>query len=332
VSGLERLELTYGGELYDRTRRLYSGEVVPEGIRLRYLHTAIEDLFWRQGRYGEFDLAEYSMGAYLSTVEDPDRPFTALPIFPSRVFRHSSVYVNADTDVSDVAALNGAVIGTPEWSMTASLWMRGILGEHHGVDLASIRWRTGGLEEPGRQEKAPVTPPAHFDVSHIGDADTLSAQLIRGDLDGLITARAPRAFLQGDRRIRRWWPDFRSAEQAYFEKTQIVPIMHVVVIRRALLAAHPWVANNLVDAFERARTPVQRELLDTAVCTSSLIWESSYAEAEQAMLGDPFRCGVAENAASLEALLTYAHEQGFSRRQLAPEDVFVPSTVSAARV
>jgi 4,5-dihydroxyphthalate decarboxylase len=332
MSGLDRLELTYGGELYDRTRRLYTGEVAPEGVRLRYLHTAIEDLFWRQGRYGEFDLAEYSMGAYLSTLDDPDRPFVALPVFPSRLFRHSSVYVNADTDVSDVADLNGAVIGTPEWSMTASLWMRGILGEHHGVDLASIHWRTGGLEEPGRLEKAPVTPPAHFDVAHIGDTDTLSAQLIRGDLTALITARAPRAFLEGDRRIRRLWPDFRAAEQAYYVKTQIIPIMHVVVIRRALLAAHPWVANNLVDAFERARTPVQRELLDTAVCTSSLVWESSYAEAEQAVLGDPFRCGVAANAASLEALLAYAHQQGFSRRRLAPEDVFVPSTVSAAKI
>jgi 4,5-dihydroxyphthalate decarboxylase len=329
---VDRLELTYGGELYDRTRRLYTGEVAPQGIRLRYLHTAIEDLFWRQGKYGEFDAAEYSMGAYLSTVDDPGRPFVAIPVFPSRLFRHSSVYVNADANLSNAAELTGAVIGTPEWSMTASLWMRGILGEHHDVDLASIHWRTGGLEEPGRREKAPVRPPAHFDVSHIGDADTLTAQLIRGDLDALITARAPRAFLQGDRRIRRLWPDFLTAEQTYFEKTQIVPIMHVVVVRRALLDAHPWVANNLVDAFERARAPIQHELLDTAVCTSSLIWESSYAAAEQALLGDPFRCGAAENAASLQALLAYAHQQGFSRRRLSVEEVFVPSTVSAARI
>lgn len=328
----ERLELTYGGELYDRTRRLYTGEVAPEGIRMRYLRTAIEDLFWRQGKYGEFDVAEYSMGAYLSTVDDPDRPFVALPIFPSRLFRHSSVYVRADADVVEAADLNGGVIGTPEWSMTASLWMRGILGEHHGVDLASIRWRTGGLEQPGREEKAPVTPPGHFDVSHIGDEDTLSAQLIRGELDALITARAPRAFLQGDPRIRRLWPDFRAAERAYFDVTQVVPIMHVVVIKRSVLTAHPWVANNLVGAFERAREPVQRELIDTAVCTTSLIWESSYAEAEQEILGDPFRCGVAENATALQALLAYAHEQGFSERPMRLQDVFVPSTVSAARV
>jgi 4,5-dihydroxyphthalate decarboxylase len=329
---LERLELTYGGEIYDRTRRLYTGEVQPRGVQLRYLHTAIEDLFWRQRTYGEFDMSEYSMGAYLATLKDPDRAFVALPVFPSRAFRHSAVYVNAEAGISEAADLTGRRIGTPEWSMTASLWMRGILGEYYGVDLPSIRWRTGGVEQAGRREKARITPPDNFDVRHIGEDDTLSAQLLRGELDALITARTPRAFLQHDPRIRRLWPDFRPAERAYFEATRVVPIMHVVVVKRAIVGAHPWLVNNLVDAFERARLPVQHELLDTAVCTSSLIWESSYAEEEAALFGDPFRCGVDQNIETLRALLTYAHEQGFSDRALDFDDVFVPSTVSSARI
>lgn len=328
----QRLELTYGGELYDRTRRLYTGEVQPEGVRLRYLHVPIEELFWRQGKYAEFDVAEFSMGAYLSSLGDADRPFVALPVFPSRAFRHASVYLNADAGVSQAADLADRLVGTPEWSMTASLWMRGILGEHYGVDLTSIRWRTGGLEQPGRQEKASVVPPDDVRVTHIGDEDTLSAQLLRGELDALITARAPRAFLQGDPRIKRLWPDFRSAERAYFDATKIVPIMHVVVVRRTLVATHLWLANNLVDAFEAARGPVQHELLDTAVCTSSLIWESSYAEEEAAILGDPFRNGVADNAVTLQALLNYAHQQGFTDHLLDYDEVFVPSTVSSARI
>jgi 4,5-dihydroxyphthalate decarboxylase len=328
----ERLHLTYGGEIYDRTRRLYTGDVQPQGVHLRYLHTPIEDLFWRQGRYAEFDVSEYSMGAYLSTLKEPDRAFVALPVFPSRVFRHASVYVNADAGISDPADLANRRVGTPEWSMTASLWMRGILGEYYGVDLASISWRTGGLEQAGRQEKAPITPPDSFDVRHIGDDETLSAQLLRGELDALITARTPRAFLQQDQRIQRLWPDFRTAERSYFDATHIIPIMHVVVVKRALVTAHPWLANNLVDAFERARRPVQHDLLDTAVCTSSLIWESFYAEEEAALLGDPFRYGVAENADSLRALFTYAHSQGFSDHPLGFDDVFVPSTVSSARI
>ena len=132
--------------------------------------------------------------------------------------------------------------------------------------------------------------------------------------------------------MRRLWPDFRSAERAYFQAAQVIPIMHVVVIRRTLVTAHPWLANNLVEAFERARSPVQRELLDTAVCTSSLIWESSYAEDERTVLGDPFRCGVAENAATLRALLRYAHAQGFTDREMEVEDMFVASTVSSAKI
>jgi 4,5-dihydroxyphthalate decarboxylase len=326
------LELTYGGELYDRTRRLYTGEVQPEGVRLRYLHTGIEELFWRQGKYAEFDVAEFSMGAYLSTLKDPDRAFVAIPVFVSRAFRHASVYLNADAGVSEAADLANRTVGTPEWSMTASLWMRGILGEHYNVDLTSIRWRTGGLEQPGRLEKAPVTAPDEFSVTHIGDRDTLSHQLLRGDIDALITARTPRAFLRADPRITRLWPDFRSAERAYFEATRVIPIMHVVVVRRSLVAAHPWLANNLVDAFEAARRPVQHELLDTAVSTSSLIWESAYAQDEAALLGDPFRNGVAENAATLKALSNYAHRQGFTDHLLDYEDIFVPSTLSAARI
>ncbi|MCV7241542.1 4,5-dihydroxyphthalate decarboxylase [Mycobacterium mantenii] len=301
-------------------------------MRLRYLHTAIEDLFWRQGKYAEFDVAEYSMGAYLATLKNPDRAFVALPIFPSRAFRHASVYVNAEAVVSEPADLANTTVGTPEWSMTASLWMRGILGEHYGVDLTSIDWRTGGLEEAGRQEKVPVTPPEDFRVSHIGDDDTLSNQLLRGDLDGLITARAPRAYLRGDARIKRLWQDFRSAERAYFEATKIIPIMHVVVVRRELVAAHPWLANNLVDAFEAARRPAQRDLLDTAVCKSSLVWESAYAEEEAAVLGDPFRYGLSENEISLRSLLNYAHRQGFTDHPLDYEEVFVPSTLSSARI
>ena len=272
------------------------------------------------------------MGAYLSTLRAPNPPFIAIPVFVSRAFRHASVYLNADAGITRVADLGNRTIGTPEWSMTASLWMRGILAEHYGVDLTSIHWRTGGLEQPGRREKSPVTPPAGFRVTRIGDTETLTDKLLRGDIDALITARTPSAFLRCDPRIIRLWTDFRGAERAYFEATAVIPIMHVVVLKRELVAAHPWLANNLVEAFDAARRPVQRELLDTAVSTSSLIWESAYAQDEAAIFGDPFRNGVAENKASLDALLAYAHHQGFTDRVLSYDEVFVPSTVSSARV
>jgi 4,5-dihydroxyphthalate decarboxylase len=327
-----RLPVTYAGAVYDRTRALYTGEVVPEGVDLTYLSAGIEELFWRQGRYAEFDAAEFSLGAYLAGVGAGEDRFTALPVFPSRAFRHSACYVAAGRDVRTPADLAGRRVGTPEWSMTASLWMRGILGDHYGVDLTAIDWYTGGLDEPGRQEKSKVAAPPTLSVQHIGGERTLSELLLAGELDMVIAARAPRAFLSGDARMRRLFADPRAAERAYFAATGIVPIMHVVVLRRSLAEAHPWLPNTLRGAFERARAGVTAQLRDNAVSFSSLVWEAAYADEEADLLGDAFRYGAAENAAALDAILGYAAEQGFSAGRLALDQVFWPSTLTSARV
>jgi 4,5-dihydroxyphthalate decarboxylase len=327
-----RLPVSYAGVVYDRTRALYSGEVTPEGVDLTYHSVGIEELFWRQGRYGEFDAAEFSLGAYLAGLGAGEDRFTALPVFPSRAFRHSALYVAAGGDVQTPADLTGRRVGTPEWSMTASLWMRGILGDHYGVDLASVDWFTGGLDEPGRQEKSKVAPPPQYRVQHIGATRTLSEMLLAGQLDLLIAARAPAAFRAGDPRIRRLFPDPRAEERAYFTATGIIPIMHVVVLRRSLAQAHPWLPNTLRGAFERARGGVLAGLRDNAVSSASLVWEASYADEEAELLGDPFRYGAAQNAAELDAILRYAAEQGFSAGRLALDQVFWPGTLTSAKV
>lgn len=324
--------LTYAGAVYDRTRGLYDGSVPVGGVDLRYLETGIEELFWRQGKYAEFDAAEFSFGAYIAGVEQADGPLCALPVFPSRAFRHSAVYVRADSPVTDAADLAGRSIGTPEWSMTASLWMRGILGEHYGLDIAGVRWRTGGLEEPGRQEKSRVTPPDRFTVEPLGAGETLGEQLLSGGIDALISARPPAAFLKADPRIRRLFPDYRNEELEFFRRTGIVPLMHVVVLKRLLVEECPWLANNLRHGFELARAKAAPALRDSAVSFSSLIWEAAYAEQEAELLGDVFAYGVDANRTALTTLLRYAHEQGFTSRLLDPEDLFVPSTLTDAKV
>lgn len=265
-------------------------------------------------------------------MEAEDNPLCAIPVFPSRAFRHSAIYVHKDSGVTRAADLDGRSIGTPEWSMTASLWMRGILGEHYGVDLKSIRWRTGGLEEPGRQEKSRVVPPSHFSVEPIGTDTTLVQQFFDGGIDALLTARPPRAFLAGDPRFRRLFPDYRSEELRFFRVTGIVPLMHVVVLKRELVRQHPWVANNLRRAMEVARARAAPALRESAVCFNSLIWESAYAEEEAAELGDVFAYGVEHNRAALTALLRYASEQGFTSRRLDPEELFLPATLTDAKV
>lgn len=324
--------VTYAGMVYDRTRALYDGEVRAEGIDLRYLRTSVEELFWRQGRYGEFDAAEYSLGAFLAGVEDPDRLFDAIPVFPSRAFRHSAIYVRADSPFHAPEDLAAGRIGTPEWSMTGSLWVRGILGEHYGVDLTAIEWRTGGLEQAGRQEKSTVRPPERFSVQPLAVDATLTDELVAGRLDAVITARPPRRFLAGDGSLRRLFADPRAEELNYFRRSGVVPIMHVVVVRRALLRQHPWVANNLRLAFEAARSGALPQLRDGAVCSSSLVWEADYAEEEVALLGDAFAYGVEANAAALHAVLRYAHDQGLTAKCLEPADVFVPSTLTDAKI
>jgi len=324
--------ITYGGGLYDRTTALHTGEVRPVGIDLSYLPLPIEDLFWRQGKYHEFDAAEYSFGAYLASVEDPAWAYTAIPVFPSRVFRHSAIYVRAGSGIDTAARLAGTSVGTPEWSQTGSLWARGILSEYYGVDLAGIRWRTGGLQHAGRQEKSRVQPPQGIAVQALEPGQTLQQALLDGQIDALITARPPAAFIEGHPGIRRLFPDYRQEEGRYYESTGIFPIMHVVIVRKSLLQEYPWLANNLRAAFEAARRPAAGQLIDSAVCSTSLIWEASYAEEERARFGDPFVYGVEENRPTLEALCRYAHQQGFTSKPLAPEDLFFPTTLTSAKV
>jgi 4,5-dihydroxyphthalate decarboxylase len=326
------VQLTYAGGVYDRTARLLTGEVRPVGIDLTYLPTGIEELFWRQGKYGEFDASEYSSGAYLASAEDPEYGFTALPVFPSRAFRHSAIYVNADAGIRSARDLEGRVVGTPEWSQTGSLYARGILREHYGVDIGSIRWRTGGVQQAGRQEKSRVSPPPEFEVKPLAQGRTLQQALLDREIDALITARPPLAFTEGNPGIRRLFANYRDEESAYYEKTGIFPIMHLVIVRKSILAACPWVANNLCAAFERARHPAVDVLLDSAVSSNSLIWESAYAEEERARFGDPFAYGVDENRTTLDAFCRYGYEQGFTSRLLAPEDLFFHTTLTSARV
>ena len=216
--------------------------------------------------------------------------------------------------------------------MTGSLWARGILGEHYGVDLTSIRWRTGGLDQAGRREKSRVVAPAAFDISPLPQDQTLGQALLDREIDAIISARPPAAFLQGPSKIRRLFQSYRAEEAAYFRATGIFPIMHVVIVRKALVAAHPWLAGNLKSAFQAARKPAVHDLLEPGVCTTSLAWESSYAEEEQAIMGDAFVYGVEENGAALSALCRYAHQQGFTSRLLEPRDLFAASTLTSARV
>lgn len=328
---MKPLQLTYGGEVYDRTEALYSGTVSPEGVDLTYVRTGIEDLFWRQGHYGEFDLSEFSFGAYLSTLADDPAGFVAIPVFPSRAFRHSAIYVAAPSDLVDASQLAGATIGIPEWSQTATLWVRGILADHYGVDLEKVDWRTGGLEQPGRVDKSKVAPPTSCSIEPIDARSTLIEELTAGRLDAVISARSPGTALRAGA-VRRLFSNPRQVEADYFAATNIFPIMHVVTMRRELAEAHRWLPVTLWNAFEAARALGRRPLLDHLYCATSLAWEAEYATEESELLGDAFAYGIEPNRPTLETIIRYGAEQGFCDKGLLPEDLFFETTRTRARI
>jgi 4,5-dihydroxyphthalate decarboxylase len=310
---------------YDRTRALQSGRVRPSGIDLIPLVLPVEETFHRMLAHAEFDVAELSLSSYVLGFSRDDPRFIAIPVFPSRVFRHGSIYVRTGGDVQRPEDLRDRVVGVPEYQMTASVWIRGMLADRHGVPADSVRYRTGGLHDAGRTEKIPLELPASFDVTPIPPDRTLNDLLVAGDIDALYTARAPRAFAEGT--VRRLFDDPRSAERDYFRDTGIFPIMHTVVIRRDVYEANRWVARSLLDAFTASKDLVYPELHEITALKSMLPWGVNEAEDTVALMGPDFWAyGIEANRALLETFLRYSHEQGLARRPLTVEEIFAPET------
>ena len=322
-----RLRLSLACWDYDRTRRLQSGEVSPRGIELVCLPLTPEETFFRMLRFGEFDVAEMSLSSYVLSLFADEPPFIAIPAFPSRVFRHGSIYVRDDGSVTEPADLAGRAVGIPEYQMTAAVWIRGILAEHHGLPVDAVTYRTGGLHDAGRVEKLRLDLPERFSVTPIDAAQTLDAMLVAGDIDALYTARAPRSYRPGGP-VRRLFPDAKAAEQAYFGRTGIFPIMHTVVIRREVYEANRWIARSLYDAFVAAKDAVYPQLREVTALKTSLPWTVNAAEETSALMGDDFwPYGLRPNLTTLRTFLGYSHEQGLAKRLLDPAEIFAPETL-----
>lgn len=315
---------------YDRTRALREGRVGPQGVDLRYLSLPPEETFFRMARSREFDAAEMSLSSYVLTRDGDHPPFVAIPVFPSRAFRHSCIFVNVASGIEQAGDLRGKRVGVPEYQMTAAVWIRGIMAEHHGVPVEGVRYVTGGLEEPGRVEKLPLSLPEAIHVEPIPEGRTLADMLARGEIDALYTTRTPSTFARGTSEVARLFPDPRRVERAYFETTRIFPIMHVVVLRADVYEASPWLAQELFKAFDAAKTEAQRALHETSAIKHMLPWGPVDAEAVEELMGEDFwPYGLRPNRHVLETFLRYSHEQGLAARRYTPEELFAPETLEA---
>jgi 4,5-dihydroxyphthalate decarboxylase len=330
---MAKLRLSLGCWDYDRTRALLDGTVQVDGIELVYLNMPVEETFFRMLRNREFDVAELSLSSYtVSLFRDP-QPFIAIPVWPSRFFRHSSIYVNTQSGIREPADLAGKRIGNPEYQMTAPVWIRGLLQDEYGVPVDSPTYVTGGEEEPGRDEKIKLDLPPNFRVQPIGPAQTLSSMLAEGEIAALQTARMPSTYLTRPDRVRRLFEDYVDAEKDYFRRTRIFPIMHTVAIRRELYEAHPWIAMSLYKAFAQAQKIAYAELYQTAALKTMLPWLTAHVEEARRELGEDFwPYGFHANRHVLDTFLRYHHEQGLSKRRLAPEDLFAPETLERFRI
>jgi 4,5-dihydroxyphthalate decarboxylase len=329
---MSNLKLSLACWNYDRTRALLEERVGPDGIDLTYVNLPVEETFFRMLRHQEFDVAEMSLSSYVLSLFRDDRPFVALPVFPSRSFRHSCIYVHSGSGIARPADLVGKRVGTPEYQMTAPVWIRGILAEHYGVPVTSVTYVTGGEEEPGRPEKLPLDLPPDIRVERIGPDQTLSAMLARGDIDALYTARMPSSFRAGAT-VRRLFHDFAAVEREYFRQTAIFPIMHTVVIRRDVYERNRWVAQSLSKAFRAAQQETYADLAETAALKTMLPWLTAHLEDTRAEMGDDFwPYGIERNRATLATFLRYSYDQGLAKRLLEPEALFAPESLESFKI
>jgi 4,5-dihydroxyphthalate decarboxylase len=329
---VSKLRLTLACWNYDRTRALMDERVRPDGIDLNYVNIPVEETFFRMLRHKEFDASEMSLSSYVLSLFHADRPFVAIPVFPSRFFRHSCIYVHTASGINEPADLIGKRVGTPEYQMTAAVWIRGILADEYRVPVQSVVYFTGGEEEPGRPEKLPLDLPADIRVERIGPEQTLSSMLARGEIDALYTARTPSSFRPGGA-VKRLFDDFAPIERDYFRRTGIFPIMHCVVIRRDVYERDRWVAKSLHKAFCAAQQATYEDLAQTAALKTMLPWLTAHVEETRRDMGDDFwPYGVDKNRQTLTTFLRYSHEQGLAKELLQPEGLFAPETLDSFKI
>ncbi|MEC8774449.1 MAG: ABC transporter substrate-binding protein [Pseudomonadota bacterium] len=329
---MSRLTLSLSCVDYDRTRAIFEGKVRVAGCDIVPTAMSPEEAFHRAFKFQEFDISELSMSSYMNQVAKDGSPYVGIPAFLSRMFRHSSIYIRTDKGIDKPEDLKGKVVGVPEYQMTAALWVRGMLQDEYGLQPADMNWRDGGLEEGGKIPNVNLKLPKGVHLETIPPDRTLSEMLDTGEIDALISARAPSCFGR-NANVTRLFQDYRAAEEAYYKKTGLFPIMHIVGIRKSLVEQHPWLPVNILNAFIEAKQICYTNLAKVGHLFTTLPWPVDEFEAAKKLMGEDYwPYGVHKNAAVIEAMSRYSFEQGLTARNLTAEDLFAPSTFELAKV
>jgi 4,5-dihydroxyphthalate decarboxylase len=319
---MSKIRLSIATTDYDHFRDFRTGEVRAEGIDHNWLNLGHHECFARFTANREFDVSELSFAKFTTQASRDNPDVIGLPVICSRLFRFSSFYVNKKSGIKTVQDLKGKRVGSPEWAHSAAVYMRGWMHNECGVKLTDVHWYQAGANAPGRAEKVELNLPEGLKLTRVSDK-SLSEMLASGEIDCAIIARPPTCFLEGHPDIVRLYPDYLGMEEEYYARTKVWPIMHIIAVQKHIIDENPWVARNLMNAFQESKRRSLERLFDPAVSRYPLAWLPTYARKMRDMFGDdPFPYGIEENRATWEQMLLYTYQQGIAHKHMKPEDIF----------
>jgi 4,5-dihydroxyphthalate decarboxylase len=317
---VSRPRLTFACGFYDRTEPLRTGDVATEGIDLDFKTIQNpREIFDRMGGKQEFEVSEFSSSEYISRYARGDCPFVALPVFPSRVFRHGYIYVNRKAGIRTPKDLEGKRVGVPLYTMTAAVWIRGHLTHQFGVDTSKINWVEGAINHPGRHGD-PSAPPLlkPVKIAHDPKGRSLSELLAAGEIDAITGTQHPDPHPD----VVPIFPDARAVERDFFIKTRIFPIMHLVVIRKDAYERDRTIADKLFKAFVDAKALALARMHKGHPFMLPWVHQDIH-ELDEVFGGDPYPYGIEANRPTLQGLVDYMAEQNFIARRIPLEELFV---------
>lgn len=315
---------------YDRNRPLLDGRVAIDGVDPVVMRLNPEEMFFRAMRHEEFDICELSLSSHTLRTSRGDAPYVGVPAFVSRAFRHTGIIVRSDSGITHPSELKGRRVGIPEWQLTANVWIRAILEDEYGVAPQDIAWVRGGLEQPGRVEKVKTDLPPGVEIEDIGSEDTLRDMLADGRIDAFIGPRAPTSFTPANPDLRWLFADPTAEAMSYFERRRIFPIMHVIGVRRSLVAVHPWLPMAVFKAFCQSKAVALEHLSETSASKITLPFVEEQLRRAIALMGPDFwSYGFTPNQHVLDYFVEAHHRQGLSPRRVSATDLFHPSTLES---
>ncbi len=328
---MPNLKLSLACGNYDHTRALLDGRVNPEGIDFIFVPLSPREMFWRMLQYNDFDVSEMSLSACLMERCKENARFIAIPIFPSKIFRHSYIFINKRSGINIPQDLKGKRVGIQEYSLTAIVWIKGFLQHDYGVSPADMEWFMGGREGFRLAGRAEMNIPPTVQIHNVPKEKSLGDMLANGEIDALIDPVVPSCLQDKHPNVGRLWPNYKEVEMDYYKRTKIFPIMHAVVIKQEVYHAHPWVGQSIYKAFSRAKKLGYDAVSSRGILPYMLPWARAEYESTVSLMGEDFWAyGTEANKVALETFAEYSFEQGLSTRRLSVEEPFAPNTLPIA--